>query len=154
MILLWAKTETKQKLLQWPLWPTLSWLVITVLLKAPLLPLRTVFCIGEEPVHAACGMDNRSAFCTSQAPSAICQHLRTLMAALINFFLETQHTGEVNNPPPRVTSSCHFLPGVIFHHFHIRIFPMSLSEIKGKNWQVIIFPFYLFFSFPRLDFSV
>lgn len=66
------------------------------------------------------------------------------MASLVNFFLETQNTGEVNDPPPGVTRRCHFLPGVIFHHLHIRIVPVPLSAVKGKNWQVIILPVHLF----------
>lgn len=58
------------------------------------------------------------------------QHLsERLMSPLVNFFLEAQHTGEVDDPPPRGTRCCHFLSGIIFHHFHIRAFPRPLSGV-------------------------
>lgn len=57
-------------------------------------------------------------------------HLRTLMSPLINFFLESQNTGEVNDSSTGGTSCCHFLSGLVFHHFHIRVFPVSLAAIK------------------------
>ena len=64
------------------------------------------------------------------------RHLRTLMSPLGNLLLETQNAGEVDDPSPGGTSSCHLLSGRILHHFHIRVFPRSLSAKEMKNWQV------------------
>lgn len=66
-------------------------------------------------------------------------HLRTLMSPLINFFLESQNTGEVNDSSTGGTSCCHFLSGLVFHHFHIKVFPMSLAAMKIRNWQILLF---------------
>lgn len=65
------------------------------------------------------------------------RHLRTLMSPLVNFFLEAQHTGEVDDPAPRGTRCCHFLSGIIFHHFHIRAFPRPLSAMKIRSRQIM-----------------
>lgn len=60
------------------------------------------------------------------------------MSPLINFFLEAQDTGEVDDPSPGSTSCCHFLPGIIFHHFHIRAFPGPLSVMTIRNPEITI----------------
>lgn len=71
------------------------------------------------------------------------RHLRTLMSPLIDFFPETQNTGEVNDPSPGGASCCHFLLGLIFHHFHIGAFPMSLPALKVRNLQIMTILFKL-----------
>lgn len=104
--------------------------------------------------------DNMTAFSISKtlAVEALCipgrpQRLRTLMSPLINFFLETQNASEVNDPSPGGTSCSHFLSGIIFHHFHIRIFPMSLSAMKKRKCRSLLFLFLNLAKFCGLHFG-
>lgn len=61
------------------------------------------------------------------------QHVRTLVSPRVNFFPEAEHTGQVDDPPPRGTSRRHVRPGVAVCHLHIQAFPGPLSVMKRRS---------------------
>ena len=85
--------------------------------------------------HASCTSQTFTRAVPAAGGAGSPRHLRTLMAPLIDLLLETQNAGEVDDPSPGGTSSCHLLSGCILHHFHIRVFPRPLSAKEMRNWQ-------------------
>ena len=85
--------------------------------------------------HASCTSQTFTRAVPATGGAGSPRHLRTLMAPLIDLLLETQNAGEVDDPSPGGTSSCHLLSGCILHHFHIRVFPRPLSAKEMRNWQ-------------------
>lgn len=66
--------------------------------------------------------------------------LLTCMCLVINFLLESQDTGQVDDSSPRGAGGSHLLPGVIFFHVYVRVFPWPLSAIPNQKELCPILP--------------